>query len=334
MERGFWGTLMWPLEWAVEWVLVAFHGLNTALGMPETSGWNWALAIAGLVVDVRILLIPFFDKQIQSSRRTQLIQPELQKIQKKYKGKRDPESQQAMQAETMDLYKRTGTNPLSSCLPILLQMPIFFSLFSVLNNLGRVATGVRAPAGPLDQNLAAQAEQSTLFGAPLSATFMTSGNLNTQILTIVLIVLMSISTFTTQHQLMRKNMPESALDNPFAQQQKMMLYLFPIIFAVTGVNFPVGVLIYWLVTHVWTMCQQFYVINRMPAPGSPAEKALQARRLARGKEHKTFSVPGLHKETDAETDTTSGGGGATVVESPVTNSGQRPQPVRRKKRKR
>lgn len=334
MERGFWGTLMWPLEWAVEWVLVAFHGLNTALGMPETSGWNWALAIAGLVVVVRILLIPLFVKQIQSSRRTQLIQPELQKIQKKYKGKRDPESQQAMQAETMDLYKRTGTNPLSSCLPILLQMPIFFSLFSVLNNLGRVATGVRAPAGPLDQNLAAQAEQSTLFGAPLSATFMTSGNLNTQILTIVLIVLMSISTFTTQHQLMRKNMPESALDNPFAQQQKMMLYLFPIIFAVTGVNFPVGVLIYWLVTNVWTMCQQFYVINRMPAPGSPAEKALQARRLARGKEHKTFSVPGLHKETDAETDTTSGGGGATVVESPVTKSGQRPQPVRRKKRKR
>ena len=145
---------------------------------------------------------------------------------------------------------------------------------------------------------------------------------------------MSISTFTTQHQLMRKNMPESALDNPFAQQQKMMLYLFPIIFAVTGVNFPVGVLIYWLVTNVWTMCQQFYVINRMPAPGSPAEKALQARRLARGKEHKTFSVPGLHKETDAEIDTTSGGGGATAVASPVTNSGQRPQPVRRKKRKR
>lgn len=328
MERGFWGTLMWPLEWAVEWVLVAFHALNTSLGMPEASGWNWALAIAGLVVVVRMLLIPLFVKQIQSSRRMQLIQPELQKIQKKYKGKKDPESQQAMTAETMDLYKRTGTNPLSSCMPILLQMPIFFALFYVLNGLSQVAAGGRSPAGPLGRELASQAERSTLFGAPLSATFMSSGDLNTKILTVILILLMSVSTFVTQHQLMRRNMPESALNNPFAQQQKIMLYLFPIIFAVTGVNFPIGVLIYWLVTNVWTLGQQFYVINRMPAPGSPAEKALQARRQKRGKEHKAFTVPGLAKDApaaEAETDEENQG--------PIRNSGQRQQPRRRKRKR-
>lgn len=341
MERGFWGTLLWPIEWAVEWVLVAFHSLNTALGLPEASGWNWALAIAGLVVVVRILLIPLFVKQIQSSRRMQLIQPELQKIQKKYKGKKDPESQQAMTAETMDLYKRTGTNPFSSCMPILLQMPIFFGLFYVLNGLSKVASGERHSAGPLGPTLASQAEQSTLFGAPLSATFMSSPDLNTKVLTVILIVLMSVSTFITQHQLMRKNMPDSALNNPFAQQQKMMLYLFPIIFAVSGVNFPIGVLIYWLVTNVWTMGQQFYVISRMPAPGSPAEKALQERRAKRGKEHRAFTVPGLHREhpeseggaTSAEAAAASGTTVKGTLSSPARESGQRQQPKRRKKRR-
>ena len=77
---------------------------------------------------------------------------------------------------------------------------------------------------------------------------------------------------------MMKNMPASALDNPFAKQQKMLLYVLPLFFAVSGVNFPIGVLLYWLTTNVWSMCQQFYVIRRMPAPGSPAEKAMQERR--------------------------------------------------------
>ena len=94
---------------------------------------------------------------------------------------------------------------------------------------------------------------------------------------------MSATTFTTQRQLMMKNMPASALDNPFAKQQKMLLYLMPLFFAISGVNFPIGVLIYWLTTNLWSMGQQFYVIRRMPAPGSLAEKALQERRAKRGK---------------------------------------------------
>lgn len=346
MERGLWATLLWPLEWAVEWVLVTFHSGFTALGLPAASGWTWALAIAGLVVIVRIILIPLFVKQIQSSRRMQIIQPELQKIQKKYKGRKDPESQQAMTQETMQLYKRTGTNPFSSCLPILMQMPIFFALFYVLNNLGRVARGEILSAGPLGPDLAAQAESSDIFGAVLSSTFMYSDSVSAKVVTVVLIALMSASTFTTQYQLMRKNMPTSALNNPFAQQQKIMLYLFPVIFAVSGVNFPIGVLIYWFVTNVWTMGQQFYVINRMPAPGSPAEKALEARRNRRGKKHTKFTVPGLnHNDTDTDasidTDGEGGtgrtGGTASPPGAPVTTtprpSGQRPQPKRRKKRR-
>ena len=97
-----------------------------------------------------------------------------------------------------------------------------------------------------------------------------------------MIVLMSASTFITQKQLMSKNMPASAMDNPFAQQQKILLYVFPLIFLVTGVNFPIGVLIYWLTTNVWTLCQQLYVIRRMPSPGSLAEQALNDRRRKKG----------------------------------------------------
>lgn len=340
MERSFWETLLWPLEWFVEWVLVAFHSAFTAIGAPAESGWTWAASIAGLVVVIRTLLIPLFVKQIQSSRRMQLIQPEMQKIQKKYKGRADPESRQAMSQETMNLYKRTGTNPLSSCMPILLQMPIFFALFSVLNSLGRVANGERVSAGPLGQQLAAQAEASDLFGANLSSTFLYSDSVSAKIVTVVLIILMSVTTFLTQHQLMRKNMPASALEGPFAQQQKMLLYILPLVFAVSGVNFPIGVLIYWFVTNLWSLGQQFYVIKRMPAPGSPAERALEERRRRRGKEHKKFTVPGLSGDTAGSQ---AAGGGATaagvqdVVEGntapPPKHSGQRQQP-KRKKRKR
>lgn len=343
---AWYDQLLFPLRWAVEWVLVGFHTIFTALGAPSASGWTWAASIAGLVVVVRVLLIPLFVKQIQSSRRMQLIQPEMQKIQQKYKGKTDPESRQAMSEETMNLYRRTGTNPFSSCMPILLQMPVFFALFSVLNNLSRVAdpnSGVRA-AGPLTAHLAAEAESSTIFGAPLSSSFLHSDSLEAKILTVVLVILMSASTFWTQHQLMRKNMPASALDNPFAQQQKILLYVMPLIFAVSGVNFPIGVLLYWLVTNLWTAGQQYFVIKRMPAPGSQAEKDLHERRIRKGKTPVKLSLPGLHPTEDADGkaddapaagasgtgSNTSAGGTAPGKKS----SGQRNQPVRRKSRRR
>src|SRR3954470_15915982 len=273
------GQLLYPLEYAVAWIMVNFHSALTAIGLPSASGWTWAMSIVGLVIVIRIILIPLFVKQIKASRGLQLIQPEMQKIQKKYKGKTDPESRQAMTQETMALYKESGTNPLASCLPILLQAPIFFALFRVLNQYVRNSE----PIGPLTKELATQADNSTIFGATLSSTFMGSDDLNVKIITVVLIILMSATTFTTQRQLMMKNMPASALDNPFAKQQKLLLYVLPLVFAVSGVNFPIGVLLYWLTTNVWSMGQQFYVIRRMAAPGSPAERALNERRAKRGK---------------------------------------------------
>ncbi|WP_114203148.1 membrane protein insertase YidC [Janibacter anophelis] len=316
--------IMYPFEWLVAWIMYLWHGALTAIGLPEANGWTWTLSIVGLVVVMRAALIPLFVKQIHASRKMQLIQPEMAKIQAKYKGKNDPESRQKMTEETMALYKDSGTNPFASCLPILAQSPFFFGLFRVLNSLDEIGAGAKEGIGPITQQVAAQAESSTIFGAQLSDQFMGSETLTVKFVTVVLIILMSATTFTTQYQLMRKNMPASALEGQFAQQQKIMLYLFPIIFAVSGVYFPIGVLIYWFTTNLWTMCQQFYVIRRMPAPGSAAEKAMQERRRKAGKPIDTPEETRERKH-DAEM--------AEELEAKGVISGQRQQPTSKKRAK-
>ena len=280
--------ILYPIEWVVAWIMVQFHALFRILGLNPASGAAWALSIVGLVVVIRVMLIPLFVRQIRASRGMQLLAPEMQAIQKKYKGKSDPASREAMSRETMELYKKHNTNPLASCLPILAQSPIFFALFRVLNSLQNIASGQQDPIGVMTKELASQAEKATLFGAPLSSTFVKAADLgslagNVRFVTILLIVAMSITTFTTQRQLTMKNMPASALQGPMAQQQKMLLYVLPLVFAFSGVNFPIGVLIYWTTTNVWSMGQQFYTIRRMPAPGSEAERMLKERQARKGK---------------------------------------------------
>src|SRR6478609_7776390 len=126
--------ILWPIKWVIELILVAFHSLWDFIGMDPDAGLTWVLSIVGLVIVVRAALIPIFVRQIKSQRRMLEVAPQLKKIQDKYKGKRDQFSREAMSRETMALYKKTGTNPLSSCLPLLLQMPIFFGLFSVVDD--------------------------------------------------------------------------------------------------------------------------------------------------------------------------------------------------------
>jgi YidC/Oxa1 family membrane protein insertase len=266
-----------PIEWAVAWIMYLCHQGLTYLGFSDGPGPAWVLSIVGLVIIIRILLIPLFFKQIKASRGMQMLQPEMQAIQKKYKGKSDPASREAMSRETMDLYRKHGTNPFASCMPILLQSPIFFALFRVLNGLVPISNGSDDPIGPINASVASDIESSSVFGAQLSDIFLRTEDLQTRIVIAVLIVAMCATTFFTQRQLTMKNMPKAALEGPMASTQKMMLYVFPFIFAVSGVNFPVGVLVYWTTTNLWSMGQQFYTIRRMPAPGSEAERLLKER---------------------------------------------------------
>jgi YidC/Oxa1 family membrane protein insertase len=213
------------------------------------------------------------------------IAPELKKIQDKYKGKRDQYSRENMSRETMALYGKHGTNPLSSCLPLLLQMPIFFALFSVLNEAQKGAAGV----GPLNSQLAMSFADANVFGvAPLYASFQSALEENPVNWTVMLIaagmvILMTASQFITQLQIMSKNMSEETKASPQFRQQRILLYILPLVFAVSGFAFPLGVMTYWLVSNFWTMGQQFVVIRNMPTPGSQAAKAREERLARRGK---------------------------------------------------
>lgn len=283
------GTILWPLKWVVELLLVAFHWLFSNLGMDYNDGLTWVLSIVGLVLVVRAALIPIFVKQIKSQRKMLEVAPQLKKIQDKYKGKKDQFSREAMSRETMALYKRTGTNPMASCLPLLIQMPIFFALFSVLNDAQRSNAGV----GPLNQELATSFGDATLFGvAPLHDTFAqqwtlwTAGldfNLAVMIIAATMVILMTASQFFTQLQIVSKNMSPETKASPMFKQQKIMLYLLPLVFAFSGVAFPLGVMFYWLTSNIWTMAQQFLVIRNMPTPGSEAAKAREERLARKGK---------------------------------------------------
>jgi YidC/Oxa1 family membrane protein insertase len=282
------GTILWPLKWAVELLLVAFHWLFSTLGMDYNGGLTWVLSIVGLVIVVRAALIPIFVRQIKSQRKMLEVAPQLKKIQDKYKGKKDQFSREAMSRETMELYKRTGTNPLSSCLPLLLQMPIFFALFSVLNDAQHGKAGV----GPLSESLGQSFGNATLFGAPLHDSFasqwtlMTAGqpfSATVMIIAATMVVLMTTSQFVTQLQIVSKNMSPETKASPMFKQQRIMLYLLPLVFAFSGVAFPLGVMFYWLTSNIWTMAQQFLVIRNMPTPGSEAAKAREERLARKGK---------------------------------------------------
>ena len=261
------GFIMLPLYYATSFVLLAFHKVFGGIFGPE-SGVAWVLSIIGLTLVIRAALIPLFVKQIKSSRNMQLLQPKVKELQKKYGHDRERLAQ-----ETMALYKDTGTNPFASCLPILLQMPIFLALFRLIDHASNGEV-----RGLMTPELARQFSNAEIFGAKISASFTDSGgSINVQILAAVLVVAMTATTFMTQRQLMSKNMPADAMTGQYAQQQKMLLYVLPVVFAVGGIAFPIGVLFYWTTSNLWTMCQQFYVIRNNPAPGTPAAKAKQDR---------------------------------------------------------
>jgi YidC/Oxa1 family membrane protein insertase len=311
-----------PLYYAISGVLLAWHWAFGHLGLDPDGGASWGLSIIGLTLVIRAALIPLFVKQIKASRNMQLIQPKVKELQKKYGHDRERLAQ-----ETMKLYKDSGTNPFASCLPIVLQMPIFFTLFRLINSAAKSGTA----HGFLTHHQAVQFGHAKLFGKlPLADSFTNShGLVAVQVVAAILVLAMTATTFTTQRQLMAKNMPKDALTGPYAQQQKMLLYVLPVVFAVGGIAFPIGVLLYWTTSNLWTMGQQFYVIRNNPAPGTEAARLKEERdaRKAAGK-----APSGDGGGTDA-----AGTGTATATEelpSADRRPPQRQQPKRQSKSQR
>ncbi|MCD4849867.1 membrane protein insertase YidC [Arthrobacter sp. AK01] len=320
----FFETIMFPFKWLVSIIMVGFHEGLSFIGLPAANGWTWTLSIIGLVLVIRAALIPVFVKQIKAQRGMQLLQPDLKKLQTKYKGKTDQLSRQAMAQEQMALYKKHGTNPFSACLPMLIQMPFFFALFQVLSGISN-AKNAGNGIGAMSAQQVVEFDESSIFGAPLSSALLHggAGNVSVVVLSIVMIVAMTASQFITQKQIMAKNMSEEAMASPFMRQQKMMLYILPLVFGIGGINFPIGVLIYWTTTNLWTMGQQFFVIRRMPTPGSPAAKALEERRAAKG----LPPLLGGKKTADAAAEAEAAAAAAAEIRA------QRVQPQRKNRKK-
>ncbi|WP_347755146.1 membrane protein insertase YidC [Agrococcus sp. ProA11] len=290
--------LMWPIKWVIEAILVGFHTLITALGGDPGSGLTWVLSIVGLVLVIRSAMIPLTVRQIVSSRKSLEIQPEIQRIQKKYKGKKDQFSREAMQRETMEAYKKAGTNPFASCLPLLVQMPIFIGLVQVLTDANRQQPGV----GLLTEQLATQFSDSQLFGVvPLHMTMQdgfAEGSIPVIVTAIILTLIMVVTQFYTQLQIMTKNQTPAMKESPMFKQQRVLLYIIPVFLLVSAWLFPLGTMFYWLVSNIYTLVQQLIIISKLPTPGSEAALAREAR-LARKRQR--MGLPPVEDDQGAET---------------------------------
>ena len=289
-DLDFFQIIMWPFKWLVEAILVFWHWLFTTVGMAPDSGLTWVLSIIGLVIVVRTALIPLFVRQIKSQRKMMEIAPELRKVQEKYKGKKDQLSREAMSRETMALYQKHGTTPVSSCLPLLVQMPVLLGMFYTLSDVKKHAEWGLGGVGLLSPDLTWEFYNAKLFGvAPLHTSLVDAVNTQpagweaTVIILVILVILMIASQFITQLQIISKNLSPEAKTGQAYQMQKVMLYVFPLMFIFSGVFFPLGVVLYWFTSNIWTMVQQFLVIRNLPTPGSEAAKMREERLARKGK---------------------------------------------------
>jgi len=315
--------VLWPIKWLIEVILVSWHWIWSHVGFDADWGITWILSIVGLTIVVRAALIPLFVRQIKSQRRMMLIQPEMKRIQDKYRGKRDQFSREAMTREMSALYKKHGTNPLSSCVPLLVQMPIFISLFFVMNSAANFhpedpTSKPGIDGGWMTPDLANSFRLSEFFGAPLHTSIQAAnGNVAVWVIAITMIVLMTGSQFFTQLQIMSKNMSAETKASPMYRQQRVLLYILPFVFVFSSWAFPIGVMFYWVASNLWTLGQQWVVIRSMPTPGSEAALEREAR-IARRNQRRGIQV--------IEDD-----GDEPPVPAPKTT--QRQQPVNNRRRR-
>jgi YidC/Oxa1 family membrane protein insertase len=255
-------TVLAPFEFVLSFVLVAAHSGLVAAGLPAASGATWAGSIAVLVLVVRLALLPLVVRQLRSSRRLAAAAPALQEIRERYRGARDPEALSRLRAETRQVYADAGASPLGF-LPLLLQAPVLLSLFRVLNAAARGhAVGALGPA------LVAQLDSATLAGASLTQTLLAGGP--AAAVSIVLTLVIAGTLWLAQHQQLTRNTPAAGLEGPAGTTARLLRWVLPGTALVSGLTFPVGLLVYLAVTNTLSLVQQLAVIRWLPTPGSPA----------------------------------------------------------------
>jgi YidC/Oxa1 family membrane protein insertase len=264
------GNPLNPIYDFVAWVLKQIYGfLSPMLG--ASSGWTWALSIVILVVLMRLVMVPLFVKQMHTTRAMSSLAPQMQALRKKYKN-----DKQTLQQETMKLYQQAGVNPLMGCLPVVLQLPLFFALFSVLKAIAEWKPG-QAPKYGLTYQMVYSAQHAKILGATIADKFLFTGTtqvpLQAKIVILVAVLISMTTTYLTVRQSMKRGMmPAATPDNPMGQSQKYMAYIMPV-FALSGLYWPFGLVLYWVTTNLWTLGQQYVMFRIYPQPKTAGAEA-------------------------------------------------------------
>jgi len=258
-------TILAPVNDAVAWIITQLFNLfSPVFGI--ASGVTWLLTIVILVVIMRLILVPLFIKQMHTQRAMTALTPRLAEIRKKYKGDRE-----SLNAETMKLYQEAGVNPLMGCLPVILQMPIFFGLFSVLRYIAEWHPGVPLQYH-LTHKLIVSAQHAKIFGATIADKVLFTGvpnhggiyvPLHAKIVIVIVVIISMTTTYLTVRQSMKRGMMPTGKDTPMGQSQKLMAYIMPL-FALTGLYWQFGLVLYWVTTNLWTLGQQFILLRKYP----------------------------------------------------------------------
>jgi YidC/Oxa1 family membrane protein insertase len=263
-------ALLNPLNNVVAWVIMRIHaGLGALFG--PSSGLAWGLSIAILVIIIRLLLVPLFVKQVNAQRKMAQHAPHLQELRKKYKG-----DKQRLNEETMKFYKENGVNPLAGCLPMIPQMIVFFSLFSVLRFIADWKPGAPLQYG-FTESVVRSAQQAKIFGVHLADKLLfahPSPPLHVAIVIALTVVVSATTTFMTVRQSAKRGLMQTNVDpdNPMAQSQKYMQYIVPF-FSLTGLYWQYGLVLYWVTTNLWTLGQQYFMFRNWEPIGTAAAGA-------------------------------------------------------------
>jgi len=253
-------TILAPIDDAVAWIIThLFNAFSPIFGL--TSGVTWLLTIVVLVVLMRLILVPLFIKQMHTQRAMTALAPRINELRKRHKGDKERLNQ-----ETMKLYQEAGVNPLMGCLPVVLQMPIFFALFSVLRFIAEWTKKTPLQYG-LSRSLIVSAQHAKIFGATIADKVLFTGTtlvpLHAKIVILITVLVSMTTTYLTVRQSMKRGMMPTGDNSPMGQSQKMMAYVMPL-FALTGLYWQFGLVLYWVTTNLWTLGQQFVLLRRYP----------------------------------------------------------------------
>jgi YidC/Oxa1 family membrane protein insertase len=280
-------SIMSLIYTAISWIMLQWHSVWDFIGVGEllTTNWEWVLAIVFLVLTVRAALFPVFVKQIKSQRAMQALQPKIKALQEKHKGDRA-----GLQQAQMALMKEENANPLMGCLPLLIQGPIFIGVFHVLRHLKPTQPPQNRTLYGWTMQQFESASHAKLFGAPIAASIrsnnadliaMHSTRINVVVVAAVLIAIMIVTTYLTSRQMILKT--GWATDPTQLMMQRLMLYGIPVTLLVSGSIFPIGSVIYYVTTNVFSLGQQFYVLRKFPPPPMAATTGASSRPTINGK---------------------------------------------------